>query len=181
MQIFIWTPALHVYCEEYTYILWFHAQTYRNNSCSVLRAQYCIDGIDIGGASGAFIYFFLQPCLSNTSRQPFMDVHFYTGIFDLSFTNNYTSYQYILITIIPSNTMIVYSNILSRKIEWELNLSICQNLWVVGFFASFLLDFFLIFIFLHLLKDYSSAVLTRHWQIWVIRLKQDRLFVLINF
>lgn len=27
-------------------------------TCSVLRAPYCIDGIDIGGASGAFIYFF---------------------------------------------------------------------------------------------------------------------------
>lgn len=123
---------------------------------------------------------FIQSCLSNSSRRPFMDVHFYIGIFDLSLTNNYSSYQYILITIIPGYTMIVYSNILSRQIEGELNLSICQNLWVMGFFASFFM-IFLIFSFYHILKDYSSAVLKRHWQVWVIRLEQNRLFVLINF
>lgn len=84
---------------------------------------------------------FIQPCLSNSSRRPFMDVHFYIGIFDLSLTNNYSSYQYILITIIPSYTMIVYSNILSRQIEGELNLSICQNLWVMGFLSSWFFKF----------------------------------------
>lgn len=84
---------------------------------------------------------FIQPCLSNSSRRPFMDVHFYIGIFDLSLTNNYSSYQYILITIIPSYTMIVYSNILSRQIEGELNLSICQNLCVMGFLSSWFFKF----------------------------------------
>lgn len=180
MQILIWTSALYEYSEEPIFFDFMHKHT----EITVVQCWEHNIALMVFTLEGHVVLSFtsfIQRCLSNTSRRPFMDVHFYTGIFNLSLTNNYSSYQYILITIIPSNTMIVYSNILSWKIEWGLNLSICQDLWVMGFFASFLLDFFLIFIFHHLLKDYSSVVLKRHWQIWVIRLEQDGLFVLINF
>lgn len=176
----IWTSAPYEYSKELIFFDFMHKHT----EITVVQCWEHNIGLMVLILEGHLVLSFtsfIQPCLSNSSRRPFMDVHFYIGIFDLSLTNNYSSYQYILMTIIPSYTMIVYSNILSRQIEGELNLSICQNLWVMGFFASFLHDFFLFFILYHILKDYSSAVLKRHWQIWVIRLKQNRLFVLINF
>lgn len=136
----IWTSAPYEYSKELIFFDFMHKHT----EITVVQCWEHNIGLMVLILEGHLVLSFtsfIQSCLSNSSRRPFMDVHFYIGIFDLSLTNNYSSYQYILITIIPSYTMIVYSNILSRQIEGELNLSICQNLWVMGFLSSWFFKF----------------------------------------